>query len=233
VNAERALIGLSILSVAALITPRVQATVPDAADNSIQQFLAQDDTQPAYRATRRLEARTGDKHGWLEAVTEYTAQNGFNYEITAEGGSDFIRRKVLRALLHGEREVISQGDSARSSLARANYTFQPNGVDHDGLANVLLSPRRKEPVLVAGTMFLQPADGNLVRLEGRLAKSPSFWVKNVDIVRKYERIGGAVVPVALESKAQMRMLGGSGTLRMTYTYSEIDGRRVTPQVAER
>jgi hypothetical protein len=86
---------------------------------------------------------------------------------------------------------------------------------------------------VDGTMFLQPSDGNLVRLEGRLAKSPSFWVKNVDIVRKYERIAGVVMPVALESKAQVRMLGEAATLRMTYTYSEIDGRSASSQVAER
>jgi hypothetical protein len=30
---------------------------------------------------------------------------------------------------------------------------------------------------VAGTMFLQPDDGRLVRLQGQLAKSPSFWIK--------------------------------------------------------
>jgi hypothetical protein len=225
-------IGSSFLAAVAVIAPQVQATVPDAADNSIQQFLAQDDAQPPYRATRRLEATSKDRQGWLEAVTEYSPRTGFDYTITAEGGSGMIRGKVLRAVLEGEREVISQGDTARSSLARANYTFQPNGVDDDGLANVLLSPRRKEPVLVDGTMFLKPSDGNLVRLEGRLAKSPSFWVKNVEIVRKYERIAGVVVPVALESRAQVRLLGGAATLRMTYTYSEIDGRSVGSHVSE-
>jgi hypothetical protein len=92
------------------------------------------------------------------------------------------------------------------------------------LVNVLVSPRRQEPVLVSGTMFLR-RDGGLVRLEGRLAKSPSFWVKHVDIVRSYERINGAIVPVALVSNAQLRMLG-TATLRMTYTYSEINGQPI-------
>jgi hypothetical protein len=230
--APRVLVGLSIVAAVSAIAPRLQATVPDAADNSIQQFLAQNDAQPAYRAIRRLEARSGDRHGWLEAVTKYAPDTGFDYEIREEGGAGVIREKVLRAVLEGEREIVSQGDTARSSLARANYNFQPNGVDDDGLANVLLSPRRKEPVLVDGTMFLQPGDGNLVRLEGRLSKSPSFWVKNVDIVRKYERIAGVVVPVVLESKAQVRLLGGAATLRMTYAYSEIDGRTVSSRVTE-
>lgn len=226
------LVGLSIATAVSAIAPQLQATSVNEADNSIQRFLAQDDAQPAYRALRRLEARSGDNHGWMEAITSYSPDSGFSYEIKGEGGSGMIRGKVLRAVLEGEREVVS-GDSARSSLARTNYTFQPNGVDGDGLANVLLSPRRKEPVLVAGTMFLQPADGNLVRLEGRLAKSPSFWVKNVDIIRKYERISGVVVPVVLESTAQVRLMGGSGTLRMTYTYSEIDGRTVSSPVIDK
>jgi hypothetical protein len=77
-------------------------------------------------------------------------------------------------------------------------------------------------------MFLNPSGGDLVRLEGRLTKSPSFWIKNVDIVRRYERINGVVVPVALETRAQVRF-HGDAKLRMTYVYTEIDGRPVRSQ----
>src|SRR5687768_7156489 len=158
----------------AVVASNVRATVPDAADQPIQQFLAQDDTQRSYRAVRRLEAQNGSRKGWIEAITEYSPGTGFRYEITAEGGSGYIRSKVLRAVLDGEREVIAQGETKRSSLDRSNYRFQGNGIDNDGLANVLLSPRRKERVLVSGMMALNADDGALVRLQGRLAKSPSF-----------------------------------------------------------
>ena len=134
---------------------------------------------------------------------------------------------MLKAVLEGERAVIASGETARSSLALTNYRFQPNGVDAEGLANILLSPRRRGRVLLTGTMFLEPTDGALVRLEGRLARSPSFWVKDVDIVRTYERVGGIIVPVALESKAQVRFLG-EASFRMTYVYSEIEGRPLFP-----
>jgi hypothetical protein len=214
-----------MMLVAMVVASHVHATVPDAADQPIQQFLAQDDTQRSYRAVRRLEAQNGGRKGWIEATTEYSPATGFRYEITAEGGSGYIRSKVLKAILDGEREVIARGETARSSLDPSNYRFQANGIDSDGLANVLLSPRRKERVLVSGMMALNADDGALVRLQGRLAKSPSFWVKNVDIVRSYERIDGHVVPVALQTTAQVRLLG-EATLRMTYVYSEIDGRRL-------
>lgn len=210
---------------AAGLATRIDATGSDRADHSIRQFLAQDDTQRPYRATRRIEAENGTRSGWLEAVTEYSPANGFHYEVTGEGGSEHIRTKVLRAVLEGEQETIARGETERSSLCRANYAFQPGGIDESGLANIILSPRRKERILVEGTMFLQPDDGRLVRLEGQLAKSPSFWIKNVDIVRRYDRIAGVVVPIAMEATAQMRFLG-SATLRMTYQYSEIDGHAV-------
>ena len=172
-------------------------------------------------------SRNWTRQGWLEATTEYSADEGFRYRITAEGGSGPIRSRVLKAVLDGERSLIALGEAARSALAPDNYTFQPNGVDAEGLANVLLSPRRKERALLSGSMFLRPGEGELVRLQGRLAKNPSFWVRDVDIVRKYSRIHGALVPVALESRAHVRFLGPA-TFRMTYRYVEIDGHAVRP-----
>ena len=74
-------------------------------------------------------------------------------------------------------------------------------------------------------MFLRPDEGELVRLQGRLAKNPSFWVRNVDIVRKYARFHNAVMPVTLESTANVTFLGAA-SFRMTYDYHEIDGRAV-------
>jgi len=192
----------SLLLVAVAVAPTLRATAPNAADHSIQLFLAQDDTQHPYRTVRRLEAENGTRAGWIEALTEYAPHTGFRYEVTAEDGSEYIRTNVLRAVLQGEQEAVTRGEIGRSSLGQDNYTFQAAGVDDEGLANVLSSPRRKERILVPGKMFLQPEDGSLVPLQGVLAKSPSFWIKYVEIVRSYAPIEGAVVPVSLESNAQ-------------------------------
>ena len=205
------------------------ATRPDSQDRSIQQFLAKDDSQPSYRATRRLEAENGGRSGWVEATTEYSRATGFRYSIQAEGGSGYIRSRILRAVLEGERDAIAKGETSRSSLDRSNYTFQTQGVGADGLAQIRLTPRRRDRVLVDGTMYLELEEGNLVRLEGRLAKSPSFWIKDVDIVRSYRRYGNAVLPIALESTAQVRFLGPA-RLRMTFEYLEIDGKPVAPRL---
>jgi len=215
---------VALIASVLLISSGVRATVPNA-DASIRRFLAQGDVSHSYRAHRRLEAENGDRSGWVQAQTEYSSVRGLRYEITDEGGSSFIRGRILRGVLDGEREMVAHGETSRSAIAETNYSFSSRGVDEEGLANILLSPRRKDSVLVAGTLFLHPADGNPVRLEGRLSKSPSFWVKNVQIVRTYARIDGIVMPVSLEATADIRWFGPA-SLRMTYAYSEIDGRPV-------
>ncbi len=223
----RPLVVLAAMTAGSVVT----ATVPDKAEQCVKQFLERDDAQHEYRAIRRLEAENGDRRGWLEAVTEYSRATGFSYEVTVEGGSGYIRNKVLRGLLEGEQEAIAKGTTSRSSIATNNYAFTAKGIDPQGLAAVQLLPRRKDHVLIDGTMFLHSSDGDLVRLEGRLAKSPSFWVRNVEIVRQYERIAGANVPVSLESKAEVRLFGAA-SLKMTYDYLQIDGRPVAAARAQ-
>ena len=212
--------------VPAITAPGVRAVEPAdaAASQSMQQFLARESTDHSYRALRRLEAENRGRTAWLEAWTSFTPGEAFEYLISVRGRitlHPFTRAACgLKA-----KEAIDQGEMARSALAGSNYRFESDGLDPSGLVRIALVPRRNEGVLVAGSMFLKPIVGELVRIEGRLARNPSFWVKQVDIVRSYARIAGAVLPVELATRAQLRMLGPA-TFRMTYEYAEIDGASV-------
>ena len=62
--------------------------------------------------------------------------------------------------------------------------------------------RRLEAALVDGTILVT-ADGDLVRVQGRLAKSPSFWTRSVDLVRHYARRAERPVPVEVQSLADV------------------------------
>jgi hypothetical protein len=192
---------------------------------AMDRFLARPLSPHQYRASRRLEAAGSGQRAWLNAQTDFTPGSGLRYQITAEGGSGYIRSRVLRALLEEERSLIARGGSSGVAISPENYQFSSAGVDPEGLALVRLRPLRKERSLLVGHLFLKPEDGELVRVEGRLAKNPSFWVTRVDVVRSYRRINDVLVPVALETHAQLRIFGRS-TLRMTYEYSEVDGRTV-------
>lgn len=190
--------------------------------------------QTTYRAFRRLEAGNGDsRQGWLEAWTEVSPDRGLTYEIVGEGGHEYIRNKVLRDILNSEQKLVAHGQPLRASLIAANYTFADGGTTESGLLRVLLTPLRKGPGIVAGSVLIDPADGRLRQIEGRLVKNPSFWLRNVDVVWQYARLGGAVVPVEVSSTGRVRMFGAS-SFRMQYDYESIAGRSVaSPQTLAR
>jgi hypothetical protein len=69
-------------------------------------------------------------------------------------------------------------------------------------------------------------EADLVRVEGVLSKRPSFWTRRVEVVRRYGRIGGVRVPVAMESTASVLIFGRS-TFTMTYDYLTVNGISLT------
>ena len=212
----------------------VIASSNDAAGGILDRFLASNDRSPhQYKALRHLEAHTMklDKSAWMEVWTE-ADESGFRYEITAEGGSGSIRSKVFRETLEAEREMWQKGNFHQSAITRDNYEFVECGEDAGDLACVSVKPLRKEVTLVEGAIFLDPSNGDLVRVEGSLSKNPSFWTRKVDVTRQYERIGGVRVPVSIESNANVRIAGPS-TFTIVYEYESVNGVRVGTPIASR
>jgi hypothetical protein len=225
------------LSVLGLVAPTAQdASVQAARETAdpIERFLSrQDEPLTSYRAVRTLRAKNKrfNKEGWLTVLTELDPLTGFRYEIISEGGSDYIRRKVLRKMLEGEREAIAAGQQARMALSSTNYRFSVDAADGP-LMRVKIVPLRKDTLLVDGTLTLDADTADLVSLEGRLAKNPSFWTSRVDVLRTYGRVAGVRVPIAVESTANLKIMGTS-VFSMTYAYEAINGRVIAQPVASR
>jgi hypothetical protein len=194
----------------------------------IERVVARNDP-PAhqYRALRHLEAQS-DKLGgsaWIDAWTEVEPGRGFRYQIIGEGGSGFVRGKVLRPWLEGEQKMWADGDPERASFSHANYAFADRGFSADGLAWLDVKSRRKDVLLVDGSIYVNASDGDVVRIEGRLSKAPSFWTRRVEVVRCYQRINGVHVPVSIESVAAV-LIAGRSTFKMTYQYQTINDQHV-------
>ena len=199
----------------------------------LDRFLAKAE-EPAveYRALRHLEASNAHFHqnAAMDVWTEYDNANGFRYQVVSESGSGYIRKKVLLAALDSEQKMWTNREPQRASFSHENYTFQDGAMDADGLASLLVAPRRKDVLLVEGSLFVRPNEGDLVRIEGRLSKNPSFWTRRVDVIRRYARLAGVRVPISFESVANL-LIAGRSTFTMTYDYEVINGHRMKPQTA--
>lgn len=211
---------------------QVGTATPSAEPSALARFLALDDPNPTqFRALRHLEASNSrfEKSARMDVWTEGDA-SGLRYTIVAEEGSEYIRTRVFRASLEAERAMWASGAPDRAALTRANYLFEELGVQPDGLTSLGVKPLRRDLLLVDGVLYLDPADGDLVRMEGRLSKTPSFWTRQVKIVRWFKRFAGVRMPVALESVALVR-IAGSSTFRMTYEYESVNNQRIgSPRV---
>ena len=195
---------------------------------AIERFLTDIEKPPvAYQARRRMEASSSklNESAWMEVTTVYAPGKGFSYQIVAQGGSERIRNRVLSKVLEAEQENSVPREWSRGVLSRDNYEFNLNGRTSDGLIKVQLNPRRRDSRLVDGVAVLAPHSGDLMKVEGRLSKSPSFWVRWVDVSRRYTSIAGSVMPVSIESTADVRIAGVS-KFAMSYEYQTIDGQAV-------
>lgn len=182
---------------------------------------------PAYRAFRRLEAGNpgSGKHATLEAWTEYRPGAGLTVEIVRESGSEYVRKHILRNLLENEQELVARGRPLRAAIVERNYRLEDGGTTDTGLQRVLLKAARKSEGIVNGSLYLEPEAGYVTRIEGRLVKSPSFWIRDVDVTWRYARIGEHVLPVEMTSSGRVRLYGRS-SFKMVYDYESIDGHAV-------
>jgi hypothetical protein len=202
------------------------AREPSAAGNPLLNFFSRPE-QPLhqFRALRRMHSTSdnGKYEAWVEAWTELK-DGRFSYQIVSERGSDTARGKVLRPMLAREQELINNGEGRKSELTSDNYEFTEAGRDGDGARVVQIKPRRQDPLLVDGHAVLNDR-GDLLRVEGKLSKNPSFWTSLVNIVRRYARIGGVRVPVASETTAKVKFVG-TAQLEVLYDYQSVNGRPV-------
>jgi hypothetical protein len=214
---------LSIQGLAGAPAPAVPASPSE--HRAVNRFLVEIEKPPvAYQALRRLEASSVrlNESAWMEAVTEYEPASGFRYSIVAQGGSERIGRRVLSKVLEAEQENASTAEWRKGSLSRDNYLFDFGGHAGDGMLKLQLTPRRRDSRLLLGSALLTAKSGELVRVEGRLAKSPSFWVRWVNVSSTYSLVAGTMMPVSIDSTADVRIAGISA-FSMTYQYQMVDG----------
>lgn len=227
---SRLLVAVTVLTLATSAAAAAQST-PESCP-ILQLFLSVDDPSPTQvRALRHLEAhnekfeRTAFMDVWTEASSD-----GFSYTIADQGGSEYIRDKVLLPTLEAEKRMWGARVADRAALTPDNYTFEDRGARLDGLVAIGVKPRRKDISLIDGVIYVRPDDGELVRSEGRLAKSPSFWTRRVEIVRRYNRVAGIRMPISVHTVANV-LIAGRSTFSMTYQYESINGQRVgSPQL---
>lgn len=192
-------------------------------DGVLARFLARpDESHPRFRVRRHMRAEGLGKRAFMDVRVEVDPENGFRFQVEAEGGSRLFLDRAFRVSLAKEQEIHALGAVSRAAFTSENYLFNPLGAEDDGHARLRALPRRSETSLLDGVVVVTADSADIVRVEGRLARSPSFWVPRVDVVRHFRRLQGHRVQVRLESVAHFRLFG-EVCIVVDFDYEMVDG----------
>jgi hypothetical protein len=222
----------ALVALASVMSTHGFADTEEAAEALIRRVVAQTTRAGiAARSVRDLRAGTvtGKHQASMKVATSIAPSGAFSWNVIQEEGSERTREKVLRAVLEGEAESWRAGARDNAAVSRANYTFIPGEPDQSGHLRIQLQPKRSDSKLVDGVLTVDQ-DGYPISLQGRLAKSPSFWVRSVTVIKHYGRFAGVALPVSIESLADVKMVGKS-SFSMRYQYQEVNGRPVSQSAA--
>jgi len=159
--------------------------------------------------------------------TTYRPESGKSYQVLSHSGSSLIYKFLLQPILDSERDINLPSKIGAALLNSANYnmSLKPSGpVRQDGRLcwAVAISPKRKAPNLINGTLWVDAADFTIVRIEGVTSKSGSIVASPARVQRQYAPISG--FSQAMHARAQSDSLFGTVVLTIDYDGYQIQSR---------
>jgi len=161
------------------------------------------------REYRLFGAKDSDANSEVIAEVNFRPPARGDYRIQQSSGSG-RGLQVVQRLLDQEAERVTQNDKARTALNRDNYDFNYVGeeiLDGQSCYVLELKPKRKEKELIAGQAWVDQHSFLVRHIEGELAKSPSWWLKKINVKLTFDDRGGTWMQIGMEAVADVRIVG--------------------------
>jgi len=168
------------------------------------------DHEPPYTVTRqyRLSAE-----GANQPSAEVVAQVSFvppsqkDYAIVRSQGSD-RGEKIVRKVL--EHEASMAGNWQPHAITSGNYNFALLGremLNGQDCYVLQLSPKRDAVELVRGKAWVDARTFHILRVQGETAKTPSLWLKKVNVTIDFGQVNGVWLETSTQAVADVRFAG--------------------------
>jgi hypothetical protein len=206
-----AILGATLAAVAVL---SAQAQTPDLATIVQHVEQVQNDihgsTRP-YEVTRQYLFYEGDtKPNADSSVTanmSYYPPDTKEFSIVNSSGAGRGQHVVKQVLEH-ETELANKW--RENAVTNNNYKFTMLGEEtlNGRRCYILgLEPRRKVKELLQGKAWVDAADYRIRQIQGEPAKSPSFWIKKLNVTLYFSQVEGMWLQTAVNAVADVRIFG--------------------------
>jgi hypothetical protein len=165
-----------------------------------------------YTATSVIDAELPDsaQKAEYELKRHYVAPEVLEFTPIRSSGDKFVKSNVIVRLLQSEVDHVHKHEQSLTAIDGSNYKFSYKGSSlvNGTAAHVYdVKPRQKRVGLFKGKIYVDSSTGRLLRAEGRIVKSPSFFIKKIDFVQDYTTIDGFTLVSHIHSEAQTRVIG--------------------------
>jgi len=166
--------------------------------------------QQPYTVTREYEFFKGESQEPASRVlvmVDFQPPSMKTFTIEKAQGSG-QGEKIVRRVLENEQAAAKDQDSHEISSRNYNFRLIRGDMLQGHACYVLqLIPKRDEKSSIRGEAWVD-AETYLIRhVDGDLAKSPSWWVKDVHVTLEYGLMAGIWVQTSMHAVAHVRWLG--------------------------
>jgi hypothetical protein len=161
------------------------------------------------REYRLSGTNSSNSNSSVVAEVNFKPPTSKDYRIQKSSGSK-RGEQVVRRLLDHEVETTSDQSHARTALTRDNYEFTHIGeavLDGQACYLLALKPKRKERDLIAGQAWVDKQSFLVRRIEGEIAKTPSWWLKRVRLQLAFGDFEGTWLQTSMVAIADVRIVG--------------------------
>jgi len=150
---------------------------------------------------------------------------GKGYQVLSQSGSGLILRFGLKPLLDNEKEINDPAKVAESWFTTANYEMhvqpgQTRVLEGRTCVAVTIKPKRKAPNMIDGTLWVDPADGAILEVDGIASKAPSIFAGTTHMLRDYTVMDGYAQ--ATHARAESRGMFGKTVVTIEYSEYKVD-----------
>lgn len=148
----------------------------------------------------------------MTVETTYRKGAGKSYSIVSQSGSTIIRRFGLLPLLDQEKAINAPGTVEKSWFTSANYDMNlkpgmTRVIDGRNCIAVSMSPKRKAPNMIEGTLWVDAGDDSLVEMDGVASKAPSMFAGRTQMMRQYRNMNGFAMATNARAESDSGWLG--------------------------
>jgi hypothetical protein len=163
----------------------------------------------AYTITREYRFYSGDRSQPTSDVTvelSFVPPNEKTFRIEKSEGSS-RGQKIVQHILESEAEAAKKDPPA---LERRSYDFTLLGEDtvQGHPVWVLgLKPKRSQPQMLEGRAWVDQSNYLIRRVDGDMAKTPSWWLKKIHVTLDYGGANGLWLPLETRAVVDVRLFG--------------------------